>query len=156
MPNIPPRRQETMMDTRKLTSLGRAALTNRNISSVQEPSSTLAGAELSTELYTYFAKPPVDGQLPVLYNGDRQLGIMILELETAGPVYVSTKQQLLPVTSGKGRQLITGQPVSFPLSKGNRLWVATTSINRIAVIVHPDPWSENITGLLGQIAKGRK
>jgi hypothetical protein len=143
------------MDARKLTPLSKAALTNRNVASVQAPSPTVAGAELHTEIYTYIAKPPVDGQLPVLYNGDRQYAQVILTLETAGPVAVSTKQQILPVLSAKGQLLETGVPLSFFLAKGNRLWVAATSINRIKVTVQPIPWLEQFAGLLGSIAKGR-
>lgn len=143
------------MDYKKLTPLSKAALTNRNVGTVQAPSSTIAGAELTTEVYTYFAKPALEGQLPVLYNGDRQYAQVTLTLETAGPVAVSTKQQILPVLSGKGELLETGLPMVFWLSKGNRLWVAATSINRIKVTVQPFPWLEQFAGLLGAMTKGR-
>jgi len=125
---------------------------NRNVGSVQAPSATIAGAELTTEISTFIARPPINGQLPVLYNGDRQYAQVILTLETAGPVAVGTKQQLLPVLSGKGALLETGEPTSFFLAKGNRLWVASTSINRIKVVVQPVPWLEQFAGILGLIA----
>jgi hypothetical protein len=134
--------------------LGPNVSTNRTIGSVQAPSATIAGAELTTEISTYFAKPPTDGQLPVIYNGDRQYAQVILTLETAGPVAVSTKQQILPVLSGKGELLETGVPISFFLAKGNRLWVAATAINRIKVTIQPIPWLEQFAGLLGMIVKG--
>jgi len=136
--------------------LGPNASTNRNFGSVQAPSATIAGAELGTDVSTYFARPPIDGQLPILYNGDRQYAQVILTLETAGPVAVGTRQQILPVLSGKGMLLETGVPLSFFLAKTNRLWVATTSINRIKVVVQPIPWLEQFAGLLGQIAHGSK
>jgi hypothetical protein len=79
---------------------------------------------------------------------------VILTLETAGPVAVSTKQQILPVLSGKGQLLETGVPLRFELAKGNRLWVATTSLNRIKVTVQPLPWLEQLAGLLGLIVQG--
>jgi hypothetical protein len=114
----------------------------------------VAGAELHTEISTFFARPTTDGQLAVLYNGDRQYAQVILTLETAGPVAVSTKQQMLPVLSGKGQLLETGVPLMFTLAKGNRLWVATSSLNRIKVTVQPLPWLEQFAGMLAMIARG--
>lgn len=143
------------MDSRKLTSISKFAMTNRNIGSVQAPSPNIAGAELTTELSTYIAKPPIDGQLPILYNGDRQFAEVILELQTAGPVFVGTKQQILPLGSCKGQQLFTGQQVRYQLPKGNRLWVATGSISLIAVTIQAYAWLENITGLISSIEKKR-
>ena len=137
----------------KLTKIPTPALMDRNQGSVQAPSATIAGAELATEIYTYFARPPVDGQLPKIYNADRQYAQVTLTLETAGPVAVSTKQQILPVLSGKGELLETGVPMTYFLAKGNRLYVAATSINRIKVVIQPLPWLEQIAGLLGRVAK---
>ena len=126
-----------------------ATSTNPNQAVVQPPSPHLAGAELATEIYTFFARPqPPQTPFTVLYNGDRQFAQVILTLETAGPVAVSTKQQIDPVLSGKGQLLETGVPLSFFLAKGNRLYVATTSINRIKVTVQPLPWLEQFAGLL--------
>jgi hypothetical protein len=137
-----------------MAKLGANTSTDRTMGSVQAPSATVAGAELHTEISTFFARPSVDGQLPVIYNGDRQYAQVILTLETAGPVAVSTKQQILPVLSGKGQLLETGVPLTFTLAKGNRLWVATTSLNRIKVTVQPLPWLEQLAGLLGLIIQG--
>ena len=133
--------------------LGPIVNTNRNVGSVQAPSASIAGAELATEIYTFFARPTTDGQLPVIYNGDRQYAQVILTLETAGPVAVSTKQQILPTLSGKGQLLETNFPLSFTLAKGNRLWVSTTSLNRIKVTIQPLPWLEQFAGLLALIAR---
>jgi len=140
----------------KLGKLGpqSSTSTNRNVGSIQAPSATVAGAELATEIYTFFARLPTDGQLATIYNGDRQYAQVILTLETAGPVAVSTKQQILPVLSGKGQLLETGVPLSFVLAKGNRLYVATSSLNRIKVTVQPPPWLEQFAGLLHLILKG--
>lgn len=128
-----------------------ATSTNRNVGTVQAPSPTVAGAELATEINTYFAKPVTDGQPQVLYNGDRQYALVTLTLETAGPVVVSTKQNIIPVLSGKGALLETNVPLQFYLAKGNRLWVASTSVNRIKVMIQPIPWLEQLAGLLGGI-----
>lgn len=128
-----------------------AGATNRNVGSVQEPSKTIAGAELTTEISTFFAKPSSDGKPTIIYNGDRQYAQIVLTLETAGPVAVSTKQNLAPTLSGKGALLETNVPLSFFLAKGNRLYVATTSLNRIKVVIQPVPWLEQLAGLLGGI-----
>jgi len=148
------RPQSALARSGPMAKLGANQSTDRTMGTVQAPSATVAGAELATEISTFFARPPTDGQLPVLYNGDRQYAQVILTLETAGPVAVSTKQQILPVLSGKGSLLETGVPLAFTLAKGNRLWVATTSLNRIKVTVQPLPWLEQLAGLLGLIAQG--
>jgi hypothetical protein len=131
--------------------LGVNTSTDRTIGTAPAPSPALAGAEVKTEVNTYIAKPASDGTAAVLYNGDRQYARVTLVLETAGPVVVGTKQQLYPVTSGKGERLDTGVPFTFNIAKGDRIWVATTSINRIKVQIGPVPWLEQITGLLGGI-----
>lgn len=135
-----------------MSKLGGNVSTNNVKASVQMPSPTVAGAELATEIYTFFARPSPDGQLPILYNGDRQFAQVIMTLETAGPVAVSTKQQILPVLSGKGQLLETGVPLAFSLAKGQRIYVATSSINRIKVTVQPFAWLEQFAGLLGLLA----
>ena len=131
-----------------MSKLGPNVSTNQTKGSVQAPSPTIAGAELTTEMYTFFARPVTDGRFVVLYNGDRQAAEVILTLETAGPVAVATKQQLDPVLSGKGQQLETGVPLSFNISKGNRIYVAATSISRIKVTIQPVLWQEMIAGMM--------
>lgn len=126
------------------------ALTDRTKGSVPAPSSSLNAAELTTEIYSYIAKPSLNGKTPVLYNADRQYAQVIVQLETAGPVSVGTRENLLPVLGGNGILLETGQPFEFFLSKGNRLYIASTSVNRVKVIIQPLPWLEQITGILAQ------
>ena len=146
--------QQPLARSGPMPKIGANTSTDRTRGSVQAPSATVAGAELATEISTFFARPTTDGQLAVLYNGDRQYARVTLTLETAGPVAVSTKQQILPVLSGKGQLLETGVPLYWDLAKGNRLWVATSSLNRIKVTIGPYPWLEQFAGLLGIIAHG--
>lgn len=133
-----------------LAKLGPNTSTDRTVGTVQAPSPTIAGAELTSDLYTYFAKPSTDGKPAIIYNGDRQYAQIVLTLETAGPVAVGTRQNILPVLGGKGQLLQTNAPLTFTLAKGNRIYVATTSLNRIRVTIQPYPWLEQITGLLGK------
>jgi len=142
------------MRNQPMAKLGPNTSTNRTVGSVQGPSPTMAGAELTTEVSTFFARPGADSQPVVIYNGDRQSARVILTLETAGPVIVGTKQQLYPITAGKGERLETNVPFAFSISKGNRLWVATTAISRIKVTIEPIPWAEQIVGLLTAILGG--
>lgn len=137
------------------SKIGLNTSTNPTISTVQAPSPTVAGAELTTEMYTFFARPNPTGRFTVLYNGDRQFAQLVLTLETAGPVAVATKQQLDPTLSGKGQLLETGMPLTFFVAKGNRVYISATSLNRIKVTVQPLPWLEQLTGLLGLVA-GRR
>ena len=95
------------------------------------------------EIYTYFAKP---GETRRVYTGDRPWAIVTLTLETAGPVAVSTKQTITPVLSGKGALLRTGVPVAFTLARGDSLWIAATSVNRVSVSVTEAAWQEQILG----------
>ena len=135
----------------KLTPKTPQQLTNRTLGSVQSPSASMAGAELTTEIYTYITKASDNGKSVILYNGDRQYAQVTLELETAGPVAVGNKEQVIPVLSGKGILLDTGTPYSTTISKGTRLYVAATGVNRVKVTIAPPPWLEQFAGLLGAI-----
>ena len=148
-----PRQVAVLQPGPGMSKLGPNTSTNQTQASVQAPSPTVAGAELATEIYTFFAKPVTDGRFVVLYNGDRQFAQVVLTLETAGPVAVSQKQQLDPVLSGKGQLLETGVPLTFFIAKGNRIYVAATAISRIKVTVEPFPWLEQFAGLLTLLAR---
>ncbi len=88
----------------------------------------------------------------IIYNGDMMWAQIILTLETAGPVAVGNSSQIVPVLSGKGQLLETGEPTSFFIAKGTRLYIASTSINRVKRVFQPIPWLENITGLIAPSA----
>ena len=118
---------------------------DRTRGSIQAPSATTAGAELSTESSIFLIKPP---DTVLIYSADRQYAQVIITLLTAGPVAVSTKQQLTPVLSGKGSLLQTGVPFTLCLAKGQKLYGATTAISRLALTIQPFPWLEQITGTL--------
>jgi len=94
-----------------------------------------------TEIYTYFTRPNNKNNL--FYNAEKAIRVRLL-LETAGPVSVSTRQNILPVLSGNGILLQTGEYVEFTLNRGDRLYVASTSINRMQVFIVPVPWFESI------------
>jgi hypothetical protein len=115
----------------------------RAIPHVQAPSnSPLAATAQQTEIYTYFTRPNTTALQ--LYNGNRTWAKIILTLETAGPVAISNKQTMLPVLSGKGQLLQTGVAREFICPKGTILYVASTSINRVGVVVEPLPWLEQL------------
>jgi hypothetical protein len=116
-----------------------------------------------TDIYTYFTK--ANGETELIYSAEEWMRIE-LQLETAGPVAVSTRQDVTPVLSGKGILLPpTGEPVKFLLPRGDRLFIASEAVNRVKFIVEPVPLLEqilqqlktgfgSISGLLGVIRGG--
>lgn len=118
-----------------------------------------------TEIFTYntyVGSPDPSGATPILYNGDRNWAKVTLTLDTAGPVVVGNRADLAPIFSGKGWTLTTGEPVTFTIAKGTRLYVLSSSVNRVKVEIAPVPWLEQITalaeGILAQLRSmsGRK
>ena len=106
--------------------------TDRTIAQAARPASTPGQVEHRTFIDTYFTRIPVVGQeTDIIYNGDMMWAQIILTLETAGPVAVGNSSQIVPVLSGKGQLLETGVPMAFNIAKGTRLYIASTSINRV-------------------------
>jgi len=103
------------------------------------------GVDRNTDAFTYLTKVFTGGEVPILYNGDRQWAKITLLLLTAGPVVVGTKADLAPVNSGKGRELITNIPFEITIGKTSRLYIISTAVNRVAVTIEPLPWLEQIT-----------
>lgn len=120
---------------------------------------------MHTDIYTYFTQP--NGQSELLYSAEGWIRIEF-QLETAGPVAVGTRQDVVPVLSGKGVLLPPdGEPVKFVVPKGDRVYIAAEAVNRVKVIVEPLPWIEQILyqietgfgglkGLLGAVVRGRR
>lgn len=97
---------------------------------------------MHTDIFTYFTEPT--GQSALLYSAETWVRIE-LQLETAGPVAVGTRQSVVPVLSGKGILLPPdGEPITFVMPKGDRLYVAAESVNRVKTIVEPIPWLQQI------------
>lgn len=124
------------------------ASTNRNIATVPAPSDSASAAENRIKIFTFFTNA---GQTQNLYNGDRIWAKVTLTLETAGPVSVGEQASLQPVLSGGGLLLQTGEPTVFNVAKGNILYVACTSTNRIGVMIEAYPWLEIITGSVSAV-----
>ena len=126
--------------------------TDRNVAQVPQPSSDTATVDGKTLIQTYFTRVPgVGDETPIIYNGDRLWAKITLTLETAGPVVVGTQSGLAPVLSGKGQLLATGDPATFHIMKGVRLYILSTGVNRVKFVTEPIPWLEMITGLVGQL-----
>lgn len=122
---------------------------DRTVAQVPKPAETLGGGEIKTSISTYLTNV---GTTDILYNGDRQWAALTVTLQTAGPVAVSNLNNIAPVLSGKGQLLQTGVPTRFIIAKGTRLYVLSSSVNRLALVVEPIPWLEMITALLGKTA----
>lgn len=127
---------------------------NRNQAQAPEPVAKSGGGDIRLSATTYFTKAPAPGAEPsILYSGDRMWARVIVTLETAGPVAVGFVSGLSPVTSGNGILLTTGVPVTFDIAKGNRLYIAATSVNRVKVQIQPLPWMEQIAGTIVDFGK---
>lgn len=124
---------------------------NRGIATSQPLS--LSQGDIRSMYSTYITNS--DGKSRVLYNGDRTWSAVTLTLQTGGPVSVGDKQNLGTVTSGQGILLLTGVPMKFTIGKGTKLYVASNSIDRIAVQIEPFPWLEMISTFLQTIASRR-
>lgn len=120
---------------------------------------------MHTEINTYFTRP--NGRSELVYSAESWVRIK-LQLETAGPVAVGTRQEITPVLSGKGILLpTTGTTLTeFIMPKGDRLFIASESINRVKYITEPIPWLEqmlyqieqgfsSLKGIFGSIARRR-
>lgn len=94
----------------------------------------------TTEIFTYFTKVGGTHRLVSATKWTRAR----LFLETAGPVAVSTKGDLVPVLSGKGILLPPGQEIEFVLPRGDRLYIAADAVNRVKVIIEPIAFGEQI------------
>jgi hypothetical protein len=99
-----------------------------------------------TNISTYFTTQI--GTTQLLYNADKEWVTLILRLETAGPVVIGEKQNLVPVLAGKGRLLPTDDDVEFILPKGQRLYIAASAVNRVAFTVEPLPLLQQILYVL--------
>jgi len=112
--------------------------------------------------FTYFTALPVTGQpdAQTLYTADRPWVRVTLMLESAGPVAVGTKATITPVLGGNGILLPppsvggTVIPITFNLAKGNKLYIASTSINRVKVQVDPFPWLQDLFFLVQAVISG--
>lgn len=122
-------------------------LMDRNVAQAHAPKTTQG--DIRTDCFTYFTKG--DEQTYNLYNGDRLWAKVIVTLETAGPVAIGTRAAITPVLSGKGLLLTTGRATELTIGKGTILYIASSSVNRVSVILEPLPWLEQITGLVANL-----
>jgi hypothetical protein len=107
------------------------------------PSPDQRAGNYKSEATTYFTKA---GPTRQLYTADRKWAKVTLLLQTAGPVAVGFSQTIIPVLSGKGILLATLVPAEFRVARGNKLWIASTAVNRVSVQIEEEPWLEQILG----------
>jgi hypothetical protein len=121
---------------------------NRAVAQSPEPADTTGAADHRTFVDTFFTRAPVEGELDIIYNGDRVWAKVTLTLETAGPVAIGNLSSITPALSGKGQLLETDVPAVFFIAKGTRLYFSATGVNRVKRVVEPIPWLETIAGLI--------
>jgi hypothetical protein len=106
----------------------------------------------STDIWTYFTRATGITDLVYSTNPDDWIDVTLL-LETAGPVAYGTRQDISPVTSGKGRLLVTGVEARIALPPASRLYIVADTINRVGIQVAPVPWQRQIHDLEAAILK---
>ena len=90
---------------------------------------------MHTEISTYFTQI---GESRLLFSANFWCTVK-LTLETAGPVAAGTREDVVPVLSGKGVLLDTSLEQEWVLAKGDRIFIAAESINRVKFVVEPKP-----------------
>ena len=100
-----------------------------------------------TEISTYFTKPGGDF---LLYQAEGWVRLRLM-LETAGPVAVGSRDAVAPALSGKGILLPRDVEITFPLTKGNRIFITSGAVNRVRFIIEPIPWADQFATMFGSI-----
>lgn len=125
------RAQITGKPRQSLVDAARPGLTEQRMRTLQ--------SDAHTDTYTLFTQI---GGNRLLYSAEEWV-VIRLRLETAGPVAVSTREQVAPVLGGQGI-LLSPEEVEFTLPKGDRLFYTAAAVNRVRVIIEPVPWLERI------------
>lgn len=71
-----------------------------------------------------------------------------LRLENAGSVVVGTRQEIAPVASGRGILLTVNEDEVFELNKGERLYIASETVNRVKTFISPIPYLLRMTAVM--------
>lgn len=109
--------------------------------------------ELRTQIYTLRTRDTA-ATSELLYSTDEWVFITLV-LETQGSVMVGTKHNIAPVSGTAGVLLNpNGEPLRFVLPRGDRLYWASTEVNRVKVIIEPFPWFSQALTVLDNIARG--
>lgn len=105
--------------------------------------------EQGTNMYTFFTVP---GENTQLFSAQGWLRVRLM-LTSAGPVDVSTRQNVTPVLSGRGITLQTNVEAEFVLGPADRLYAGAASVNRVNVTVEPIPWLKSIVLELDRVGR---
>lgn len=119
---------------------------------VHEGEPAIPFAQGRTEVSTFFTKGTGD---QLLYQAEGWVRLRLM-LETAGPVAVGSRDQVSPPLSGKGILLPVNVEITFPVTKGNRIFIASTSVNRVRFIIEPIPWMEQLVTMVGSLLSLRR
>lgn len=130
------------------TGRGGVSVSPRSLASqipaTRVPSADQREGNYNTKTATFLTTP---GKTSVLHSADLPWVKVKLLLETAGPVAVSTAQSF-SVTSGEGILLQTNLEREITLPKGSRLYITSTTVNRVSYVVEPIGWAEQILGAI--------
>jgi hypothetical protein len=112
------------------------------------PQPTVKHTDTKTRAFTYFT---VAGETKLLYSAESWIKARLM-LEDAGPVAIGMDQNITPVLSGKGILLPTNVEIEFYISKGDRIFIAAESINRVRFLIEPVPYGTVILSIYNALA----
>lgn len=150
MPGITPLKADPLTKVTTTPAIKGIALPGAPVAAVPAVKATPAvpvPTEVITQVYTITTD--TTGTPKLLYLGDRQWAKLTLNLETAGPVTVSTSSSP-KIGEGSGIALQTNQAIEIVMAAGQRLYYASGAVSRVRVIIEPLPWGEQLALLLAR------
>lgn len=120
------------------------------VPAIAPPQPNQVAGSYNVALNTFFTKA---NAISILYTADQAWVQLVLTLETAGPVEISSSPNFKPFLSGKAQALATNVPLLFSVPKGNKVYIGAPAVERVKVTIQPLPWLEQITGSAAAAAK---
>lgn len=144
VPSIPRQPTDQHLVDRYLGGVGGSgAEASRAVAEARVPSPDQRLGNYKTLIQTFFTKPGVE---TILYQANVPWARLKILLETAGPVVIGTGPGMAPINSGRGALLRTDEELEFDVAAGNKIFIFSTTANRVRLIVQPLPWQEMILG----------
>ncbi len=104
-----------------------------------------------TNFSTYLTK--TEGTYQLVPNTSQNWLQVTLRLQTAGVVVIGQNANLQPTTSGQGRVLPVGEDITFTLPPLTTLYIASNTVNRVAVMITPFPWLSQILAAVSAVGR---
>lgn len=112
--------------------------------------------QFQTQTFTRFTDPTASSgsEKNLVYSAEKWVRV-VATLQTAGPVIMGTGSNLSPNTPGQGILLTQNTPVAIVLPRGNRLYMVSNAVDRVAIVIENIPWLEEIAAMLCRLTGGK-